>query len=225
MDDLLIKYVLGEATREEAAQVERWLEADAANRRRYEEYKTLWAVSRRTAARESAESKGSVDVQEAWQRLRSAPVGERSDRVRRLGWLRFAAAAIVILVFGGVYLLFSNHRPDVVRVPGVRPLRSARVGATEVPTMVKLGATRPGTDTLPDGTVVTLNRGASLAIVRSLAGDSAEKGLTVRLRGEGFFSVRHDPARAFVVQIGAVSIKVLGTSFEVNGDGDDSWNW
>jgi transmembrane sensor len=42
MDDLLIKYVLGEATRDEAAQVERWLVADAANRRLFDEYKALW---------------------------------------------------------------------------------------------------------------------------------------------------------------------------------------
>jgi transmembrane sensor len=81
-----------------------------------------------------------------------------------------------------------------------------------------LAASGPRTDTLPDGTVVTLNRGAALTMV----GGSAEKGLTVRLQGEGFFSVRHDPARPFVVQIGAVAIKVLGTSFEVNGDGEDS---
>jgi ferric-dicitrate binding protein FerR (iron transport regulator) len=94
-----------------------------------------------------------------------------------------------------------------------------QVGKTPaVARSVQRAAARPGTDSLPDGTVVTLNRGAALTIV----GGSAEKGLRVRLRGEGFFSVRHDPARAFVVEIGAVSIKVLGTSFEVNGDGDDS---
>jgi transmembrane sensor len=46
--------------------------------------------------------------------------------------------------------------------------------------------------------------------------------LTVRLQGEGFFSVTHDPARAFVVQLGGVAIKVLGTSFELNGNGNDS---
>src|ERR1700722_19012159 len=83
----------------------------------------------------------------------------------------------------------------------------------------KLSAgSRPKTDTLPDGTVVTLNRGASL----TFSGGSRAKGLTVRLQGEGFFSVTHDPARTFVVQLGAVAIRVLGTTFEVSGNGNDS---
>jgi transmembrane sensor len=199
MEDLLVKYVLGETTWEEAARVERWLEEDAANRRLFDEYKTLWAVSRRTAAEESERS------------VRLAPEGrgrfvsERSVRLLRPGWLRLAAAVIGILILGaGGYLLFMNHR-QVEKTP---PVARSVPGA----------AARPMTDTLPDGTVVRLNRGAALTIV----GDSAEKGLMVRLRGEGFFSVRHDPARAFVVEMGALSIKVLGTSFEVNGDGDDS---
>jgi transmembrane sensor len=226
MEDLLIKYVLGEATGEEAAQVGQWLEADAANRRLYEEYKTLWALSRQTAAKESARL-GSAETRMAWRRLKSKPAEEGSHRARGFGWLRLAAAAILILVLGGGYLLFRTHRQVVtpgqplVGTPGRPPnrtLQQSGAGTPEVPRMMKLAAARPRTDTLPDGTVVTLNRGAALTIV----GGSVEKGLTVRLRGEGFFSVRHDPARTFVVQIGAVAVKVLGTSFELNGDGDDS---
>jgi ferric-dicitrate binding protein FerR (iron transport regulator) len=223
MEDLLIKYVMGEATGEEAAQVKRWLEADASNRRRYEEYKTLWAVSRQTAARESA---GSADVQEAWQRLRSTAAPRSGDGVLREksvwlvrpGWLRAAVVAGTLILGAGGYLLFMNHRRVAKTPPVARSVQGAAGrSAVEVLQMMKLAAARPRTDTLPDGTVVTLNRGAALTIV----GGSVEKGLTVRLRGEGFFSVRHDPARTFVVQIGAVDVKVLGTSFELNGDGDD----
>jgi transmembrane sensor len=218
MDDLLIKYLLGEATGEEAAQIERWLEVDAANRRRYEEYKILWAIGRQMAAQASAEL-GSADTQMAWRRLKSSPVRERSDQKGRLGWLRLAAMATGILLLGaGGYLLLTTHRRAAAPRPLIETVQRGRVGATEVPRMVKLTGARPRTDTLPDGTVVTLNRGASLAIV----GGSVEKGLTVRLEGEGFFSVKHDPARAFVVQLGAVAIKVLGTSFELNGEGNDS---
>jgi transmembrane sensor len=229
MEDLLIKYVTGEATREEMAQVERWLEADAANRRLYEEYKTLWMLSRQTATRESAEP---ADTREAWGRFRSMAiarsgggiVGEKRIRLGGRGWMRVAATVAGTLILGaGGYLIWINHRPDGKITPV-----AAMVAKT--PPTVKSGkvlvAARLRTDTLQDGTVVTLNRGSSLAIVEDMAGDpaggSVEKGLTVRLRGEGFFSVRHDPARAFVVQLGAVAIKVLGTSFEVSGDGIDS---
>jgi transmembrane sensor len=210
MEDLLIKYVLGEATREEAAQVERWLEADAANRRRHEEYKTLWAVSRETAARESAASADS----------RGGIVREKRARLVRPRWLQVAAVVAGTLILGaGGYWLFMNHRQVAKTSSVARSVpRAAGRSAVEVPQMMKLAASGPRTDTLPDGTVVTLNRGAALTIV----GGSVEKGLTVRLRGEGFFSVRHDPARTFAVQIGAVVVRVLGTSFELNGDRNDS---
>ena len=49
MDDLLIKYLLGEASSEEIARVERWLAEDAANKARYEQFKALWKIGRRTA--------------------------------------------------------------------------------------------------------------------------------------------------------------------------------
>jgi transmembrane sensor len=211
MDDLLIKYVLGEATGEEAAKVDRWLEADAANRRRYEQYKTLWAVARRTAAEESERS-GRL-MPENW--VRTAP--ERRVRLAGTGWLRLAAVVIGVLLLGaGGYWMLMPHRK--VAGPDAVPVQMDPVSAIEVPHAVKLAGARPMRDTLPDGTLVTLNRGASLEIV----GGTVERGLTVRLRGEGFFSVTHDPARAFVVQFGAVTIKVLGTSFELNGDGQDS---
>src|SRR5580658_8447715 len=116
MDDLLIKYVLGEATREEAAQVERWLEADAANRRRYEEYRTLWMITRQTAARESAES---VNSGEAWRQLRST-FGQKKGMVRLGGqrWLRVAAMVAGALILGaGGYLILMNHRPDAKITP------------------------------------------------------------------------------------------------------------
>ena len=118
MEDLLIKYVMGEATREEMAQVERWLEADAANRRLYEEYKTVWLLSRQTAMRESAEP---ADTGEAWQRFRSMAitrsgggiVREKRIRLGGRGWMRVAAMVAGTLILGaGGYLLLMNHRPD-----------------------------------------------------------------------------------------------------------------
>lgn len=86
MEDLLIKYVMGEATREEMAQVERWLEADAANRRLYEEYKTVWLLSRQTAMRESAEpaDTGKPGSDSGQWRLRGAGVG--SCGRKGFGW-------------------------------------------------------------------------------------------------------------------------------------------
>jgi transmembrane sensor len=237
MDDLLIKYLLGEATTEEAAQVKRWLEADAANRKRFEQYKTVWAISRRTAEQASVKlGSGSVS------RFGAGSGRERRGDVKRIGRLRLAAVMIgILLLTAGGYFALMTRRPVAAPTEVAGTLRPGSLRTTEIPSTVRsspmpeegrvpgqekkfwrgeklLAGSRPKTDTLPDGTVVTLNRGASL----TFAGGSVAKGLVVRLQGEGFFSVKHDPARAFVVQLGAVAIKVLGTSFEVNGNGNDS---
>jgi len=240
MDDLLIKYLLGEATTEEAAQVERWLGADAANRRRFEQYRTLWAISRRTAEQASARLGSGVKPGSGSKRGLGH---EGMGRAKRIGRLRLAAVMIgILLLAAGGYFILMTRRPVAATPTSVAgTIRPGGLGSTEIPPTVRslpmpeegrmpdrekkfwrgeklLAGSRPRTDTLPDGTVVTLNRGASL----TFAGGSVAMGLTVRLQGEGFFMVRHDPARAFVVQVGEVAIKVLGTSFEVNGNGNDS---
>jgi ferric-dicitrate binding protein FerR (iron transport regulator) len=245
MDDLLIKYLLGEATTEEVAQVKRWLEADAANRQRYEQFRAVWAISRRTAEQASARSgsgSGFGSRFGAGSGFGSGSGKEKTGNVKRIGRLRLAAVMIgILLLAAGGYFLLMTHRPVAASTSVAGTMRPGGLRTTEIPPTVNsspvpeegkvpdrdkkfwrgeklLAASRPGTDTLPDGTVVTLNRGASL----TFAGGSVARGLTVRLQGEGFFSVSHDPARAFVVQVGRVAIKVLGTSFEVNGNGNDS---
>jgi transmembrane sensor len=213
MDDLLIKYLLGEATAEEVAQVERWLEADAANRKRYEQYKSLWAVGRKMAETEMKRS--APGRPEFWKERRP---GQRRNERRAAGRLRLAAVmtGILLLAAGGYLLLMPRQQ---VATPGQvgGTTRQGGAGAGEVPRTLRLAGARPRTDTLPDGTVVTLNRGGSV----EFAG-TTQQGMRVSLRGEGFFSVKHDPSRLVVVQVGDVAVTVLGTSFNLSEAGNDS---
>jgi transmembrane sensor len=64
--------------------------------------------------------------------------------------------------------------------------------------------------TLEDGSTIRLNRGANVQVAFS-AGERR-----VRLeRGEADFAVAKDPARAFVVESGGVSVRAVGTAFNV----------
>jgi len=64
---------------------------------------------------------------------------------------------------------------------------------------------------LPDNSHVTLNAGSTLEY------DSAEWRTFrhVKLQGEAFFDVTHDPDHKFVVQAGKVTTTVLGTAFNI----------
>jgi transmembrane sensor len=223
MDELLIKYLLKEASPEEAARVERWLAADAANRARYEQFKAVWGMGRRMAESDSSVANPRM----AWRGF-TEKVGrgaeDRSVPVRRIIGGRAAAVFIGLLVLGAAsYALFwrsaqpSGMSPAGVKAPQASAEAPGVLRSLAMPEQKGLhwaAGAKPRRDTLPDGTVVTLNRGASLTVVEKGGGD---KGLTVRLQGEGFFLVRHDPSKPFIVESGMLSVRVLGTSFELKG--------
>lgn len=71
---------------------------------------------------------------------------------------------------------------------------------------------------LPDSSRVWLNSGSMIVYPEKFIG----KERNVYLSGEGYFKVTKDRKRPFLVQAGDVSVKVLGTSFNISGyAGDD----
>lgn len=74
---------------------------------------------------------------------------------------------------------------------------------------VLCGATR--TITLEDSTTVVLYPGSELQFPAFFS----SRGRAVKLLGEGYFEVRRDSSRPFMVEAESVSIVVLGTSFNV----------
>lgn len=65
--------------------------------------------------------------------------------------------------------------------------------------------------TLPDQSVVRLNRNSSIEVLF----DEAEGRRDVQLHGEAFFEVKHDPDRPFSVRVGDSEVRVHGTAFNV----------
>lgn len=65
--------------------------------------------------------------------------------------------------------------------------------------------------TLEDGTCLTLNRGAQLIYPERFTGRQRE----IFLSGEAYFDVAHDKSHPFIVRVGDLTIKVLGTKFNV----------
>jgi len=65
---------------------------------------------------------------------------------------------------------------------------------------------------LADGTRVWLNAGSELSYPNVFSGDSRK----VKLKGEAYFEVAKNPEQPFLVAIGDMEVKVLGTSFNVS---------
>jgi ferric-dicitrate binding protein FerR (iron transport regulator) len=91
----------------------------------------------------------------------------------------------------------------------------SKVNAVKV---YKTIAGQKSTIILPDNTIVTLNGESSL----SYRGDWKEESLrSVSLTGEGYFKVTSNPQKPFVVNTSGISIKVLGTTFNVKSYDND----
>ena len=72
--------------------------------------------------------------------------------------------------------------------------------------------------TLPDGTKVWLNAASSITFPSVFSGEQRK----VTISGEVYFEVAKNEQQPFVVQQGSMVVQVLGTSFDVNGYGDET---
>ena len=72
--------------------------------------------------------------------------------------------------------------------------------------------------TLPDGTKVWLNAASSITFPAAFSGKQRK----VTISGEAYFEVAKNEQQPFIVQQGTMAVQVLGTSFDVNGYGDEA---
>ena len=68
---------------------------------------------------------------------------------------------------------------------------------------------------LPDGSRAILNANSTLVYDAAWSGETAR---LVKLEGEAFFDITHDPAHPFYVKTSRLEIKVLGTAFNVKSN-------
>lgn len=136
--------------------------------------------------------------QQLMQHIQAAPVVnmQRRKSVRRIA----AAAALLLMVVPGVVLWYMTRKSSTVET--VRALTVIENNKKNVIQKI----------TLPDGTLVWLNRQARLEFDPQQF-NRAQR--FVKLSGEGFFEVMPDKARPFIVQTGELQTRVLGTAFNI----------
>jgi transmembrane sensor len=191
-DDLLVRYLLDEVSIKERNLVDIWISAKPENRRYFDHFKIIWDASKQVSMPEN------INEEEAWERLQTRIKNAKphSAKVRRMirssSWRSIAAVILLGLgLLSLAYIYFDRMASPVVVVSENRSL----------------------SQTLPDGSVVTLNRHSSISFNRNLRGNKR----LVKLSGEAFFQVTHNPQRPFVIDVNDVIVTVVGTSFNING--------
>jgi len=190
-DDLLVRYLLGEVSSEESLLVESWLGEDDKHRKQLDQLREVWKKSSLIAPATA------IDEDAAWMRLKQK-IGESPVQNRSFPWMRIAALFIVIA--GLSWLLIGNmnnrHAETVQAMAGRNVLKQQ----------------------LPDGSSVTLNKGASLSYPERFQGDQR----LVKMKGEAFFSVQPDKKHPFIIEVGSITVRVVGTSFNIREAGDST---
>ena len=123
------------------------------------------------------------------------------------GYLMRAAAVLFLpLLLSSVFLLnHKNRQLDLLS------------GSSASQTVIASPGSRVHF-TLPDQTEVWLNSGSTLEFPLNLNQQDQRK---VKLFGQGYFNVKHDANHPFYVETKILSVKALGTSFDVSSYSED----
>jgi ferric-dicitrate binding protein FerR (iron transport regulator) len=194
IDNLIAKYLAGEASPAEDKQLLEWMEASPENKKYFGD---IQFVHNKAI---SSQKYQKVDTDKAWSKLHSQikqlpPQTQltKSIPVYKTSW--FGVAASVLIITGLFAVLYTQFHDRDVQTEPIEIVSSDR-------TISK---------TIGQNTKVVLNRNSKLIYSRI----PNRKKIEVTLTGEAFIDVDHPKDTVFIVKADETFIRDIGTSFNV----------
>ncbi|HRH02580.1 MAG TPA: FecR domain-containing protein [Bacteroidia bacterium] len=188
--ELIGKYLAGEASPEEAMLLDEWRSLKRENEALFKHYEKIYTPI--SGASERVE----IDTPLAFEKIKPMLKNDAVTRVtnRSNTFFKIAASiALLIGVAGTLYYLFSHSiSSTIVYESGIRQQE------------IKLS----------DGSNVLLSAQSSLSENKNYGKNNR----TLQLKGTAYFSVIHDSTMPFIVDVGKVYIKDIGTKFTIDAD-------
>ncbi|MEX2567473.1 MAG: FecR domain-containing protein [Cyclobacteriaceae bacterium] len=198
IDGLIVKVLNGTASEEEKEAISHWTRLSKSNAYQFQKLKGIW--------KEPLQDLRLIGHDEQKQKIWKAFASENHSPKNipkisffRKGWVRIAA--ILAIVLFPLYVLYFHNEPiNEEKSPEIRMVsKSNPIG-------------RKSLIHLPDGSRVWLNADSRISYNEGFS-DSLR---SIKLEGEAFFDVVRDSLRPFVVDFEALSVKVLGTEFNIS---------
>jgi transmembrane sensor len=216
-EELLIKELAGQLTAAERRELLDMLKADGELRRDHEVLREFWAQKEPDYA-DMQSTLDKIKAKIRWQEsdrkatpmestgsdLDLPAIGTGGEaRVRRL-WRTWSVAAALALLLGGVGVFYHirSSREENEALSWQEKYTPRNVRSRMI---------------LTDGSSVTLNSDSRLKYPANFAGPSRE----VYLTGEAYFTIQKDAEHPFIIHTNKMTIRVLGTSFNVRCYPDD----
>jgi transmembrane sensor len=198
--ELLSKFLNDQCTDEELKKVIQWVKNDAPNNYGRNLGSEDWKNFQEDIHLLEKEQYNSM-LQKIHQKIISGNRIENKPLLRISAWLTKAAAILLLPVLGILFYLLINQWAEFSK--------SADLMADSLQIVTPIGSR--SVVQLSDGSQVYLNHGSKIKYPQKFTGKTRE----VILSGEGYFIVARDPDKPFYVKTGKLSIKALGTEFNV----------
>jgi len=184
----LAGYFSGELSLEEKKNIEEWSNASPENLEMFKAARFVWEKAL------FAENEN-YDTEKALLKVHGkieSSFGTSSPKTRNL-YLKIAAIAAVIL-FPVIILFFRGDK------------KTAEIAYTEISSGDTVKYLK-----LTDGSEVWLNVNSKIIVADNQEGDE----FRLKLEGEAYFQISHNPTRVFIVETNTALVKVLGTAFNL----------
>ncbi|MGB4653943.1 MAG: FecR family protein [Bacteroidales bacterium] len=195
----IVKYISGNCDSREASDISLLIENNVEYQELYSQLSRVWKIG------ETPEVNLAIDTNKAWQNVSSKIFdnpAEIAEPIRKettfkpsygRAFVRYAVGIAATLIIGlGLFFLQKEKQPDLLTYTQnslqIEPI------------------------TLSDGSVATLNNNSEINFPETFTKKSRE----VYLWGEAFFDIASEPNRSFIVCVGDLRVKVMGTSFNID---------
>ena len=189
MDDLIGKVLAGEATAEEQQRVLLWRKTSEANEKYFSQLKEIFDTACATPVQVE------FDTDAAWNKVKRQ-LQKSNDNVIPINRtpyfspLRIAATIFLVVAISAVIYLMTAPPVQTLAVESEKMTRQ---------------------DTLPDGSTAFLNKETELQYEYN----PREKTRKVKLKGEAYFTVKHEEEKPFIIEADEILVRDIGTEFNL----------
>ena len=204
--DTIIKFLNNRCTAAELQEIVRWVDkeglSEEGTRLAFDDWKSF-----REEEKAEDDEKFSVLFDKIQQKINRGNRKNKNTETLKpvfITWMTRAAAILLLPVLAFLFYTLSENAEI--------KMESAQLANLPVDSLEIIAPIGSRTVVqLTDGSEVHLNYGSRLKYPQTFTGNSRE----VRLTGEGYFDVAHNPEKPFIVKTGKLNVKALGTAFNV----------
>ncbi len=193
IEEIIVSYLENNICEEDLRMLENWLDENAENRKLFDQYRTIRAVSG------SLHETSNETIKREWTKFEKRNLSKRRS-------LAIAFARIAAIFIAGAFISWAANQ---------YLLNDAGKNLTGCEINAPLGS--KSIISLPDGSKVFLNAGSTLKYDNSYGKGTRE----VQLNGEAFFEVAKDKTSSFQVKTSGITVKAYGTRFNVKSYSDE----